>query len=566
MTGRTPPPDREDSVLVATPQWLKPQGTAGGQSTATYDPEGGGALPTEDAPPGAEAHRAPPRPASPPVPAPRGVTPPAPPAFLLHNDALSRLSDKGVLARGGFGAVHRVEDHTLMRTVAMKVMDQMKALNENAVLRFVEEAQITGQLDHPNIVPVHELGLDADGRYFFTMKLVRGRTLTAILKEGRDGADFHAFLDGVLDILIRVCDALGFAHSRGVIHRDLKPDNIMVGSFGQVYLMDWGIAQLTAQNRPSGAHDSDVIAIAQAAKDAPGTVIGTFAYMAPEQARGENDRLDARTDVFGMGAILYQTLTGRPPYEGKTPLEKVMNAQKARFPDPQEAAGRELPAALVHICLKALKADPKERYQDVLAFKADLERFQKGAFFPTRTFGPGTIIVKEGDDADAAYIITSGTCEAFKTEAGRKLPLRTMGPGDVFGETAIFTSKPRTASVRAVTALTAMVVTRASLEQELGTQSWMGSFVRALAARFREQDQTASILRLNLEDARVQQRAMEHLLLHGAGDGNVRKAPWGPMRAALAGEFAKPEAELVSAVTRQGTLAIEGDQVVFRRG
>lgn len=526
------PSNVEESVLVGTPPW-KDRGEASqelGGATATFDgemePASDAVMPTVEA---------------------------------LRVRTEDRLEDFGVLARGGFGAVHRVRDRTLRRMVAMKVMDPVKAKKDTAVMRFIEEAQITGQLDHPNIVPVHELGVDEQGRYFFSMKMVRGDTLTAILKRHGDFPTFHDFLDHVLEILGRVCDALAFAHNRGVIHRDLKPDNIMVGTFGQVYVMDWGIAMLTAQARPSGAHDSDVIETAKGARDAPGTVIGTFSYMAPEQAQGRNDQLDARTDVFGLGAMLYQVLTGRPPYEGKTPLEKVMAAQKTAFTPPAKATDRELPAVLVQVCMKAMKANPDERFQGVMELKKELERFRHGAFFPTQAFPPGAMIVTEGDEADAAYIMVSGSCEAFKMDGGRKVPLRTMGPGEVFGETAIFTSKPRTASVRAVTPVVAMVVTRESLEEELGSLSWMASFVKALAARFREQDQSATGLRTITEDGRILNRALEYLAFNGRSKDETRVAPWAMLRQTLTREFGKAEAELVAALDRSASVRVDRD-------
>ncbi|MBI5495202.1 MAG: protein kinase [Deltaproteobacteria bacterium] len=538
--GKKKPPRKtlDDSVQVALPEWLKAHPTPPSAATATFHP---------DAPAGSSA----------------SDELPAPGPAARH-----RVEDRGVIARGGFGSIHRAYDHDLKRMVAMKTLDPERAGAPKARLRFVEEAQITGQLDHPNIVPVHELGLDGEGRHFFTMKLVRGETLTQILKKHPDAASTGEGLDEILEILVRVCDALSFAHSRGVVHRDLKPDNIMVGAFGQVYVMDWGIAMLVAGAR-SGGEVEDPVVIARKAgnADARGTVVGTFAYMAPEQALGENDHIDERTDVFAMGALLYQVLTGRPPYGGATPLEKVMAAQKGRIPLPGEVADRPLPPALCQVAMRAMRRPPEDRYQTIEDFRRELERFRGGYWFPTETFAPGTVVVKEGDEADAAYIITEGSCEVFHMEHGRKTPLRTMGPGDVFGETAIFTSKPRTASVRAVTELTVMVVTREALEQQLVERHWMGTFVKALAARFRELDAHATGLRTTAEDARMMARALEHLAFHGAAEGEARVAPWAPLARALGAEFGKAEAELVSVLGRQAGLHVDAakDRVVLTR-
>ena len=417
--------------------------------------------------------------------------------------------------------------------------------------------------DSPNIVPVHDLGINEDGRHFFTMKMVEGDTLTKILKT-EAGQKGTRHLDRLLQTFIKVCDAISFAHSRGVVHRDLKPDNIMVGSFGQVYVMDWGIAQLLVGSRPSDDSaevDAERVQLNRdgANVDAPGIIIGTFAYMAPEQALGLNAHIDQRTDVFALGAILYQILTDQPPYTGTNSVEKIKAAQKGIIKPPQDVApSREMPPGLARIAMKALKADPGERYQTVEELKEDIERFLRGGFwFATRTFAPGTVIVREGDDADAAYIITSGQCEAFKMEKGKKVPLRTMGPGDVFGETAIFTSKPRTASVRAISPLTAMVVTRESLEEELGLDSWMGAFVKALAGRFRELDSQHAHARASAEEVRIQCRVLEFLCLHGEKRGERNEAAWSLLCQALSQEFGKQEAELLTMLQKAPNLSVD---------
>lgn len=519
----------EESVLCELPDWLIPTGRLAMQDhapTTTYQPPSAG--------------------------------PAAPQATALP--PAQRMVDRGVIARGGFGAIHKVFDKALLRTVAMKTLESAKGPTPQSMARFVEEAQITGQLDHPNIVPVHELGVEETGKQFFTMKLVAGETLTAIYKRApEDSAGFGAHLNRVVEILLRVCDALAFAHSRGVVHRDLKPDNIMVGRFGQVYVMDWGIAQLMVGKRTAG-HTVDPVHLARDAgsMDAPGTVVGTFAYMAPEQAYGHNDKIDARTDVFGLGAILYQALTGTPPYRGKTPLEKVMNAQAARITPPQQAVpGRQLPSALCQIALRAMRAAPQDRYQSISEFKEELERVRGGYWFATRVFPPGETVVQEGDGADAAYIIVDGTCDVFRVEAGRKVSLRTLGPGDVFGETAIFANRPRTATVVALTPLTVMVVTRESLEEQLAQQSWMGAFVRTLAARFQDQDQQAVTLRATAADAAVVHAALQFVAFHGQGVGNTRVAPWPPLLAQLQVQFGKAEEELAAALAQDSTLTLD---------
>jgi Tfp pilus assembly protein PilF len=269
------------------------------------------------------------------------------------------------IAHGGMGAVYKVRDPDLGRTLALKVLLDCHQPRPDPHRRFLEEAQIGGQLQHPGLVPVHELGRLPDQRPFFTMKLVKGRTLAELLKERPTPA---ADLPRFLTIFEQVCQTMAYAHSRGVIHRDLKPANVMVGAFGEVQVMDWGLAKILGQEpaptpgpvgastlysaRASGTDDSATRA---------GTVLGTPAYMAPEQARGQVDHLDERCDVFGLGAVLCEILTGQPPYAGTH--EQVTAA--ATQGDLRDACGRlercGADAELVRLALECLAFKPLER-------------------------------------------------------------------------------------------------------------------------------------------------------------------------------------------------------------
>jgi hypothetical protein len=226
----------------------------------------------------------------------------------------------GEIARGGMGAVLKGRDLDLGRELAFKVLLEQFQNDLEVVRRFLEEAQIGGQLQHPGIVPVHELGQFPDGRPYFTMKLVEGRTLANLLKERADPAqDLPRFLK----VFEQVCQTMAYAHSRGVIHRDLKPSNIMVGAFGEVQVMDWGLAKVLDQPGSGRQSVGGAAAVRTVRSDdtdgrtQAGAVMGTPAYMPPEQARGEIDQLDERCDVFALGAMLCEILTGQPPYRGK---------------------------------------------------------------------------------------------------------------------------------------------------------------------------------------------------------------------------------------------------------
>jgi serine/threonine-protein kinase len=296
-----------------------------------------------------------------------------------------------------------------------------------------------------------------------------------------------------LQVILKVCDAVAFAHSRSVVHRDLKPDNIMVGTHGQVYLMDWGVALLLGAERPSDirARDERVSIQRSSTGRSTASVVGTLDFMAPEQARGLTSEIDERTDVFGLGGILYFLLTGRGPNTADSPAETLLKARTGAVTRPEErAAWPALPPGLCAIAMKALAALPEDRYANVQELRADLEQFLRGGgWFASATFEAGATIVKEGDLAECAFIIVKGRCRVTKGRGDSAIFMREIGPGEAFGETAVLTRGTRTASVVALETVTVKVVTRETLEAELERNPWLGAFVQALAGRFRDIDE-----------------------------------------------------------------------------
>src|SRR5262245_21451926 len=241
----------------------------------------------------------------------------------------------GEIARGGLGVVLRGHDAELGRDVAVKVVRDEVAGHPDVIRRFVEEAQIGGQLQHPGIVPVYELGIGDDRRPYFTMKLVKGRTLAALLAERSDPRqDLRRFVAA----FEALCQTMAYAHARGVIHRDLKPANVMTGSFGEVLVVDWGMGKVLTREEPAPASSetSGQTRIAtrrpesSASDSEMGSVLGTPRYMPPEQAMGRVDDVDERSDVFALGAILCEILTGAPPYEGEG-IEALRHAARAEL-------------------------------------------------------------------------------------------------------------------------------------------------------------------------------------------------------------------------------------------
>ncbi len=394
------------------------------------------------------------------------------------------------VGRGGMASVHRAVDHKLLREVAVKMLEARGRKLSPLAARFRQEAQISSQLDHPNIVPIHDLGVDADGVPFLLMKLVRGDSLATILDQAGPSRLLPGRLEELLRIMTKVCEAVSFAHSRGVVHCDIKPSNIMVGPYGEVYLMDWGIACLL----PGGEHpDGDRtspgrVRIEGRYRMPEGRLQGTPNYMAPEQVR-RHQPIDERTDVFLLGATLYHILAGRPPYVGKIPRVLLIKASSAGFPAPEQVAGVAVPAQLSRIVRRATAADPGDRYASARELQEELERFLHGSWnLPVETFGPGELIIREGEAGDTGYILAEGRCEVFTGAGDDRSVLREIEPGHAFGGLAVLSDKPRTASVRALESVTVMKVTREILNEGLGLSSWIGSFVVELAELFREAD------------------------------------------------------------------------------
>ncbi len=285
------------------------------------------------------------------------------------------------IGRGGMGVVLDVWDRHLRRSLAMKILPTSTGTgtphasggSSRSLRRFFDEAWITGRLAHPGIVPVHDLGFDAAGRPFFTMTRIKGESLRTLIERSRDDAGSERSQARLLGIVLRVCEAITFAHAEGVIHRDLKPANVMVGSFGETYVLDWGLASTTSRLGPDGEATT-------ASVDAPdrtraGDVVGTPAYMAPEQAHGDHDAIGPSTDIYAIGAMLYHVVSGEPPYTGSS-SQRVVDAVISGPPRPLESLARDrCPPELVAICAKAMARDPASRYASMSELADDLRAF-----------------------------------------------------------------------------------------------------------------------------------------------------------------------------------------------
>ena len=357
------------------------------------------------------------------------------------------------VARGGMGAIWRARDRDLQRTVAVKVVLDEVVAREDLCQRFLQEARLTGQLEHPNIVPVHELAFDERGQPYYTMKLVKGHSLQEVLdqiKAGAAAALAEYSLAHLLTIFQKICDAVAFAHSKGIVHRDLKPANIMIGEYGEVLVMDWGLAKIVGRQSPPdnspesgvpspesrmsaevGDQKSDVSAevtgasvsglksqVSSPALTLAGSIMGSPQFMPPEQAAGQLDEIDARSDIFALGGILYNLLTLHPPISGNSipeMLEKIRQGEilppssyhtktgrksgdmikvgTRTFPRPplvtlRQCPGGRIPEGLAAVAMKALALRREDRYQTVRDLQVEITAYQNGFTTSVEQAGP----------------------------------------------------------------------------------------------------------------------------------------------------------------------------------
>ncbi|WFB36394.1 serine/threonine-protein kinase [Kiritimatiellota bacterium B12222] len=285
---------------------------------------------------------------------------------------------------GGGGVLYRTRDRNLNREVILKLLKEEHRDSPDVTRRFLREARVTALLQHPATVPIYEMGQDPQGNPYFTMKEIRGESLSAILKgitaRNREMDRFRS-REVLIDLLIQVGQALAYAHSCGVVHRDIKPGNIMVGAFGEVLVMDWGVAKIM-----DGVDDDEE---SEALKTLPslegdiddteyGKVYGTPRYMAPEQARGHTN-IDERVDIFSLGAVLYECLIYRPLVFGANRDELLKKICDEPFISPAtKEPYRMIPPELDAIVMKALAKDPDNRYKNMTTFVADLQRYRRG--------------------------------------------------------------------------------------------------------------------------------------------------------------------------------------------
>lgn len=301
---------------------------------------------------------------------------------VFTTDATERYRLEKIHAKGGVGRVWLARDQMLNRNVALKELRPERAGDANLATRFLQEARITGQLEHPGVIPVYELAQPENREPFYTMRFVKGRTLSQAAR------DFHRRCVGdtdesfgllsLLNAFVRVCQTVAYAHSRNIIHRDLKGQNVILGDFGEVVVLDWGFAkrldesdeeqEYSSDGQPDGSVNNNLTMAGEA--------VGTPGFMAPEQASGCNDQINTKTDVYGLGAILYEVLTGRPPFSGDDTKEVLLKVQHDD-PTPPSELNEHVPPLLEQTCLKALSKSPDDRHDTATALADEVERWQE---------------------------------------------------------------------------------------------------------------------------------------------------------------------------------------------
>jgi serine/threonine-protein kinase len=295
-------------------------------------------------------------------------------------------------AEGGLGEVFIALDEELQREVALKEIQARHADSAACRQRFLLEAEITGRLEHPGIVPVYGLGTYADGRPYYAMRFIKGDSLKDAIDRFHEDAERHGGrslqatagkhaleLRQLLSRFVAVCNTVAYAHSKGVLHRDLKPDNVMLGNYGETLVVDWGLAKpLVSRDPPASAKPTGSVMLRPEAADSAltqaGHVLGTPQYMSPEQAAGQNAELTLASDVYSLGATLYHLLTGRAPFVGSDPYAILEGVCRGQFPPPRQVDA-SIPAALEAVCLKAMALRPEDRYATAKALADDVEHW-----------------------------------------------------------------------------------------------------------------------------------------------------------------------------------------------
>lgn len=402
-------------------------------------------------------------------------------------DDLPRYRTLAEIGQGGDAIVFRTFDTALHRIVAVKAMKKSAAASEESRRVFTREGRLIGYLDHPGVVPIYDHFLREDDEPCYALKLLGGETLGARLGYEAGGRAQALSVSEALSVFTRVAETLAFAHDRGVAHLDLKPDNVMVGRYGEVLLMDWGNARLfdAEPYRRYLGDNAGEEEIALLVDEPADLLSGTPHFMAPEQTQRPRSTLGPAADIFSAGVLLYLMLTGEVPFQGGD-MRSLFRAIQTEPAPPLRSKNAEIPERLAIICESLLAKEEGSRPADLHEVLAELATFRDaGQAFPKIVLPPGDVLFREGDEGDAAYALVSGRVEVVKaTDAGEQT-LAELGPGEIVGEVALLTGERRSATVRVLEPTTVRVMGKGDVEAELEKVApWVGAMVTTLGKRF----------------------------------------------------------------------------------
>jgi serine/threonine-protein kinase len=387
------------------------------------------------------------------------------------------------LGEGGYGHVTRHFDTHLNRTVALKTLNAESQHQARRLRSLINEARLISYIDHPGVVSIYDAFVNENDEFCYTMKVIEGEDLgTILMRQGDDALT----LPQSLQIFTRICETLAFVHDKGVIHLDLKPNNVMVGEYGQVMVVDWGNARLydpSAYSAYLGKHGSEWKA--SDLEEVENFVSGTPPFMSPEQTKKSRNELMPSSDIFSAGVLLYQILTNRYPFSIQS-IKKFLDQLHNADPPPPHKLRPNVPRRLSQICCKMLEKNIDERYQTFREVLQDLEDFSNsGQAFATQRYNSGEVIFYQGDEGDYAFQIVSGLIEITAEVDGERRFLATLGEGQIVGELAIFNKQPRTATATALVPSIIKIMTKRDIEQELEKLSpWVGRVIAGLSGKF----------------------------------------------------------------------------------
>lgn len=406
-------------------------------------------------------------------------------AFLKNPERYSKLRELGA---GSIGKVHAVFDNFLQRVVAHKLMKQEHLNNNNILQTFGNEIRLMGRLSHPGILPVYDAMLGERGEPSYIMRYAEGQDLATLIQMPKGRLDSVALpLEQAVRILVKLCETLAYAHDHGVLHLDLKPENIMLGRYGEVLIMDWGAARVYDTVKYEAGikqHTGDSVHIEHKHENR-NLLIGTPAYMSPEQLKSPRDQLKPASDIFSIGILFYQMITGQHPFKERV-FEKLSAKIEKFDPPAAHEVNPDIPHNLSRICERMLKKKPEERYASFREVIQDIDDYQRsGAGAPTRNYAAGETIFKEGDPGDFVCIVVSGKVEISVRKNGKAHVIARLGPNEPFGELAALTGNPRTATATALESSVIRMISKQDIAMEIENLSpWVGSMVKALSKRF----------------------------------------------------------------------------------